>query len=343
MRIGIASGVVLFGDEPTAGEATERTAVGEAPALADRLRTIAAAGSLIIAHSTRRLVGGLFDYRDLGPIALDGYTEPVRACEVLATSFVQSRFDVRQGAKLTPLVGRQEELEMLRRRWQQACEGEGRVVLVSGEPGIGKSRLIVALQELLQAEPHTPLRYFCSPHHADSALFPIINQLKRAAAFDRTDPSALKLAKLEAVLERSTGLAEEDVAFVADLLSLPIEGRHRLPEMSSQKRRERTLAALVGQVENLARQRPVLLVYEDAHWIDPTTRELLEMTVERIALLPVLLVVTFRPEFHPPWIGQAHVTLLTVNRFCQREAEALVRRVAGSNALSEEVTAEITR
>jgi class 3 adenylate cyclase/DNA-binding winged helix-turn-helix (wHTH) protein/predicted ATPase len=343
IRIGIASGIVVIREELAAGQATERIAVGEAPTLADRLRTIAAAGSLIIAHSTRRLVGGLFDYRDLRPVTLDGYTEPVRACEVLAIRFVESRFDVRQGVKLTPLVGRGEELEMLRRRWRQACKGEGRVVLVSGEPGIGKSRLTVALQELLQAEPHTPLRYFCSPHHTDSALFPIINQLKRAAAFDGTDPPALKLAKLEALFDRSTGFARDDVPFVADLLSLPIEGRYRLPETSSQKRRERTLAALVGQVESLARQHPVLLVYEDAHWIDPTTRELLEMTVQRIALLPVLLVVTFRPEFLPPWIGQAHVTLLTVNRLCQREAEALVGRVAGSNALSEEVTAQITR
>jgi class 3 adenylate cyclase/predicted ATPase len=343
LRIGIASGLVMIGDEPAPDETKERTAVGETPTLADRLRAVAEPGSLIIAQSTRRLVGRLFDYRDLWPIALDGYAEPVRACEVLGISSVESRFHARQGAKLTPFVGREEELEMLQRRWRQAREGEGRVVLVSGEAGIGKSRLTVALQEQLQAELYTPLRYFCSPLHIDSALFPIINQLERAAAFERSDAPAQKLAKLEAVLHRSTGLAREEVSFLADLLSLPIEGRYRLPEMSSQKRRERTLAALLNQLEGRARQRPVLLVYEDAHWIDPTTRELLEMTVERVAQLPILVVVTFRPEFHPPWIGQAHVTLLTVNRLGQREAKALAERVAGRDALTEDVTAEITR
>lgn len=342
-RIGIATGPVIIGDLTGAAEAHERGIIGDAPNVATQLQALARPGAAVVDSTTRRLIGNLFELRDIGAIERIGAIEPIPAWQVLGASGQESRFEALRSPNLTPLVGRDEELEMLRRRWRQAAGGEGRVVLLSGEPGIGKSRLTVVLQELLQAEPHTPLRYFCSPHHTDSALFPIINQLERAAAFERTDPSALRLAKLETALERSTGLAQEDVPFLAALLSLPIEGRYRLPEMTSQKRRERTLAALIGQVESLARQRPVLLVYEDAHWIDPTTRELLEMTVERVALLPVLLVVTFRPEFHPPWIGQAHVTLLTVNRLCQREAEALVRRVAGSNALSQEVTAEITR
>jgi class 3 adenylate cyclase/tetratricopeptide (TPR) repeat protein len=341
VRIGIATGVVVVGDELATDAAKERTAIGETPNLAARLQALAEPDQVVISHSTQRLTGGLFEYSDLGAVALKGFAEPMRVYQVLGMSTVESRFDARHDTKLTPLVGREEELELLERRWRQARDGEGRVVLVSGEPGIGKSRLTVALQDLLEREPHTRLRYLCSPHHTDSALYPMITQLERAAGFERTDSPAQKVAKLAAVLEQSSVDVQEDLALLADLLSLPTEGRYRLPEMSPQKRKDKTLAAFLGQLERLARQRPMLMVLEDAHWVDPTTRELLEMAVERVAQLPVLLVVTFRPEFQPQGIGQAHVTLLTLNRLGQREGMALVGQVVGDKALSEDLAAEI--
>jgi class 3 adenylate cyclase len=341
VRIGIATGTVVIGEELSAGESKERSAVGETPNLAARLQALAEPGQIVISQSTRRLLGRLFEYRDLGSVMLKGFVEPVNAYQVVGISTVESRFDARHGAKLTPLVGREEELGLLQRRWHQARMGEGRVVLVAGEPGIGKSRLTVALQERLQDEPHSELRFFCSPHHTDSALYPLISQLERAAGFERTDAPAQRLAKLKAVVLPTSGDADEDVALLADLLSLPTEGHRRLLEMSAQKRKDKTLAAFLNRLDGLARQGPVLMVLEDAHWIDPTTRELLAMAIERVAHLPALLVVTYRPEFEPPSIGQAHVTLLALNRLDQRQRMALVERVVGDNALPHGLAAEI--
>ncbi|HUC67354.1 MAG TPA: adenylate/guanylate cyclase domain-containing protein [Stellaceae bacterium] len=333
VRIGVATGVVVIADD-----LAERTAVGETPNLASRLQALAEPGRVVISQSTRRLIGGLFEYRDLGAVALKGFAEPVCAYQVLGISRVASRFHARRDAKLTPLIGREEELALLQRRWRQACAGDGRVVLISGEPGIGKSRLAVALQDMLASEPHARLHFYCSPHHTESALYPMINQLERGAGFERTDPPAERLAKLEAVVGPE---ARDMVALFADLLSLPTDGRYRLPEMSPQKRKDRTLAAFLQQLQSLAAQQPVLMILEDAHWIDPTTFELLEMAIETVAVLRVLLVVTHRPEFQPPSIGQAHVTLLTLNRLGPRERMALVEQVVGDKALSDELAAEI--
>jgi predicted ATPase len=294
----------------------------------------------VIAASTRRLTGDLFEYRDLGEIELKGIAGPVSAWQALRPSAVASRFEALRGSALTALVGRDEEIELLLRRWVRAKAEDGQVVLVSGEPGIGKSRIVAALAERLRDQPHLRLRYFCSPYHQDSALFPFIDQLGRAAGFARDDPPAARREKLEALLARAAPPAD-DMALIADLLSLPASDRHPLPNLSPQRKKEKTLEALIRQVQGLAHWQPVLMVFEDAHWVDPTSRELLDLTIERVRNLPVLLIVTFRPEFQPAWSGQPQVTMLTLNRLDRRERTALVAQIAGGNALPSQIVDQI--
>ena len=243
---------------------------------------------------------------------------------------VESRFDALHSENLTPLVGREEELELLLRRWQQVQDSEGRVVLLTGEPGIGKSRLIAALQSSLEDVPHTALRYFCLPHQQGSPLQPVLSQLQHAAGFSRDDAPAAKRAKLEALLAKATKNAAETMPLFADLLGLS-EGK--APDVDPQRGRRRILAALIDQLEGLARKRPVLMLFEDVQWADPTTLELLSLTVERLQSLPVFLVITHRPDFQPPWAGQPHVTTQTLNRLSRRERMTLVEHVTGGKAL----------
>jgi class 3 adenylate cyclase/tetratricopeptide (TPR) repeat protein len=334
-RVGIATGLVVVG-----GEVAEHDVAGDTPNLAARLQALAEPDSVVIAASTRRLTGDLFEYRDLGEIELKGFAEPVPALQALRPSAVESRFEALRGSALSPLVGRDEEIELLLRRWARAKAGAGQVVMVSGEPGIGKSRIIAALAEQLRDEPHLRLRYFCSPYHQDSALFPFVDQLDRAAEFGRDDPPVARLGKLEAVLARAA-LPDEDVALLADLLCLPCSERCPLPNLSSQRKKKRTLWALIHQLEGLSRQQPVVMVFEDAHWIDPTSRELLDLTVDRVRSLPVLLIVTLRPEFQPLWTGQPQVTMLTLNRLDRRDQTFLVERIAGGKSLPDQVVAQI--
>jgi class 3 adenylate cyclase/predicted ATPase len=340
VRIGIATGLVVVGDLVGEGSAQEQAVVGETPNLAARLQSMAEPNTVVIGAGTRRLIGDLFEYRDLGAVEVKGIAAPVPAWQVLRPSAVASRFEALRGSALTPLVGRDEEIDLLLRRWARAKAGDGQVVLICGEPGIGKSRLTAALTVRLHAEPHIRLRHFCSPYHQDSALFPFIDQLGRASGFARDDPPVAKLGKLEALLSGDAPV-EEDVALIADLLSLPASERHPLPNLSPQRKKDRTLEALLRQLEGQARQRPVVMVFEDAHWIDPTSRELLDLTVERMRTLPILLIVTFRPEFQPPWTGQPQVTMLALNRLDRRDRTSLVTQIAGGKALPDDIIAQI--
>ena len=338
VRIGIATGLVVVGDLIGEGVARESNVVGETPNLAARLQSLADPGTLVVAPETRRLASGLFEYRDLGEAHLKGFDEPIQAWQVTGISAAESRFEADHQRWLAPLVGREEELELLLRRWHQVAAGEGRVVLLSGEPGIGKSRLTVALSERIQYEPHTPLRYFCSPYHQDSALHPFIAQLERAAGFAHDDTPERRLDKLTALV--SPGARDRDeVTLIADLLSLP-SGATELG-LIPRRKRDKLLAALLHRLDALARQQPVLMVVEDLHWIDPSSRELLDLTVEGAASLPVLLILTFRPEFQAPWSGLPQVTALTLNRLDRRSGVAMVARIAGNRKLPKALAAGI--
>src|ERR1700680_4985119 len=337
VRLGVATGLAVVGDLIGEGAAQERGGVGENPNLSTRLQALAMPNTLVIAEATRRQIGELLDLEDLGPLALAGFAEPQPAWRVIGESGMLSRFEALRSGE-TPLVGREEEVELLVRRWQQAKSDEGRVVLISGEPGIGKSRLTAALSERIGSEPHTRLRYFCSPHHQDSALYPFIAQLERASGFARDDTVVEKLGKLRALLAPGSRDAD-DITLLAELLSLPSSAADL--NLSPQRKREKLFEAVLSQLEAETQHRPVLMVFEDAHWIDPTSRELLDLTVDRVRHLPVLLAITFRPEFQPPWGGQPHVTSLALNRLGERDGEALVQKLAGNAALTPDIIAEI--
>ena len=339
-RVGIATGLVVVGDLIGSGASQEQAILGETPNLAARLQSIAEPNVVVIAESTRKLLGNLFELQDLGTQALKGIAGPVRAWAALRPSSVESRFDALHASGLTELVGREEELELLLRRWSKAKDAEGQVVLLSGEPGIGKSPLTAALLERLAAEPHTRLRYFCSPQHTDSALYPIISQMERAAGFAHGDAAQAKLDKLDAVLAQ-TSTPSQDAALFAEMLSLPNDGRYPALDLAPEQRRQRTLEALTAQLAGLARQQPVLMIVEDAHWIDPTSLEVFGRTVDQIKTLPVLLIVTFRPEFNAPWAGRSHVTSLALNRLGEREAATIIASLVGNKELPADVMAEI--
>jgi class 3 adenylate cyclase/tetratricopeptide (TPR) repeat protein len=336
IRVGIATGTVVVSELLIDETPAEQAVVGETPNLAARLQTLAEPGTVLICPSTRRLTGGYFDYRDLGPLALKGWAEPIPVWQVLGTSGVESRFAAMHKTKLPPLFGREEEIELLLRRWRHATQGEGRVVMLTGEPGIGKSHIALALDERLQSEPHIPLRYFCSAHHTNSALFPFISQLERAAGFERTDTPAEKLSKLDILVAQSTG-DPEHVAVLANLLALPANDRYPLQELSPQKRKEKTFAALLAQLDGLAARQPVFIIFEDVHWIDPTSLELLTAAVEHVPQLRVLLLVTARPEFTPPWPSYPHITTIPLSRLGRRYGAELVERVAGGRTLPKEL------
>jgi DNA-binding winged helix-turn-helix (wHTH) protein/predicted ATPase len=339
-RVGIATGLVIVGGIADATGAQGRGIIGETPNVAAQLQAIAEPDTVIIAESTRRLLGNLFELDDLGTKDLKGIAAPARAWTALRPSSAEGRFEALHAIGLTDFVGREEELELLLRRWSKAKGGQGQVVLLSGEPGIGKSRLTAALLEAIATEPHTRLRNFCSPRHIDSALYPIIGRIERAAGFTRDDTSQAKLDKLDTLLAQSSTSAHDAALFVV-MLSLPNDGRYPALELTPQQRRQKTLEALALQVAALTRENPVLLVFEDAQWIDPTSLELFSRIVDRIPTLRVLLIMTYRPEFQPPWIGRPYVTALTINRLTEREAGAIIDRIVGIKPLQASIRKDI--
>src|SRR6266702_4734025 len=332
VRLGLATGLAIVGDLIGSEAAEAQAVVGETPNLAARLQALAEPDGVVIAEDTRRLIGGLFDYQDLGEVTLKGFAAPVRAWRVLREGTAESRFEALHAAALTPLVGREEELELLVQHWQRARTGTGQVVLLAGEAGIGKSRLVAALQEHIEGGPHTRLRYFCSPHHQDSALYPFIAQLQRTVDFERKDTPD----KLQAVLSPALP-PDEDVAILAELLSIPTGERYLPIALTPQRKKDKTFDALFRQLEGLARRHPIMMVFEDAQWIDPSSRELLDRTIDRVVTLPVLSLITFRPEFQSAWTGKSHVSTMVLNRLDQNAGAALIRSMTGDRRLPPEL------
>ncbi|HTS52082.1 MAG TPA: AAA family ATPase [Burkholderiales bacterium] len=340
-RVGIHTGVVVVGETGHGDASVPKAAVGNTPNIAARLQALAEPSCVVVSERTGSLARGLFDYTDLGVHALKGVAEPVRLLRVDAARAIESRFEAaRGGAALTPLVGREEEVALLLHRWRQARDGEGQLVLVGGEPGVGKSRLTQVLREQIIGESYTALRYQCSPYHLNSALYPIIEQLERAAGFAREDGPEQKLDKMEAALAGSPEQRAESAPLLAAMLALPTE-RYPPFKLSPQKRKDQTLAALVRQLEARCQRQPLLMVLEDAHWIDPTSQELLDIVARRLPALPILLVITYRPEYTPHWAEQTHVTALGLSRLERRQAAELVANLTGGKPLPQEVLDQI--
>jgi class 3 adenylate cyclase/predicted ATPase len=340
-RVGIATGLVVVGDLVGEGAAQERAVVGETPNLAARLQALAQPGSVVVAESTRQLLGELFEFEECRPQAIKGIGNAVRSFVVTREGQAESRFEALHARGLMPLVGREQELALLLERWEWAKEGEGQVILLDGEPGIGKSRLIRALRERLADEAYIPLSHYCSPYHTNSPLYPVIGLLERAAKFDREDTAERRLDKLEALLSQSARDIGEAAPLLAALLSIPTSSRYPSISITPQRQKQQTLEILVEQVAGLAAQRPVLSVYEDAHWIDASTLELLGLIIERVQRLPLLVLITFRPEFNPPWTGHAHVARLSLSRLTRRHGSAMTLRVTGGKNLPTVVLEQI--
>lgn len=315
--------------------------VGETPNLAARLQALAEPGSVVIAPGTRALVGGHFELANLGAHTLKGYAEPVRAWRVIREGSAESRFEAMHGGALTPLIGREHELGMLLERFERARDGEGQVVLLSGQPGIGKSRTVSTLRERLAGEDCLALSHFCSPFHTNSALHPIIGLLERAAGFERDEPAADRCAKLENLLARGGMDVGESAPLLASLLSIAAVDRYAPLDLTPEVQKQRTLKLLLDCLTGLAARQPLLAVYEDVHWSDPSTLELLGQLIERTERLPILVIVTFRPEFVPPWPGHSHITALPLAHLARRQGAAMIAAVAGGKTLPPEVVDQI--
>jgi class 3 adenylate cyclase/tetratricopeptide (TPR) repeat protein len=340
-RVGIASGIVVVGDLETSGRRQPGAVAGDTPNLAARLQALAQTNQVVIDELTRHLVGAGFVLEELGPQALKGIAEPVRASLVVAERATESRFAARAG-RLTPFIGREQEMALLSERFERAAGGEGQMVLLSGEAGMGKSRIVETLCERLLATPHTRIRMQCSPFHTTSTLHPVVRHLEYAAGFLPEDAPAERSRKLETLLRQGGTDPANGLAVLGPLLSLPADDRHASLELTAEQRQARVLNLLVDQFIGLAAQCPLLFVLEDAHWIDPATRELMTQTLPRITEARVLMVITHRPDWQTDWARHPQVTALTLNRLSRGQG-AEIARAAAADALPEEIVARILR
>jgi class 3 adenylate cyclase/tetratricopeptide (TPR) repeat protein len=340
-RIGIATGIVVVGDLVGEGAAREQAVIGDTPNLAARLQARAEPSAVLIADQTRRLLGNAFELKSVDLRNLKGLDAPVRAWTVLREADAETRFEASRSSRMTPFVGREPEVALLVERWQDACSGEGKVALLSGEAGIGKSRVVATLAERIADEPHLAIRYQCSPHHVNDAFYPIVSHIWRAAEFASDESSGARLEKLETMARRSQLEPKEIVPFMASLCSVPLEGRYAALEMAPAEQKERLIAALLAFLEGLTKEAPVLALLEDAHWIDPSSLEVFTRFVDRLPSLRAFLIITFRPDFVAPWIGQAHVHSVVLSRLGRRHALAMIDRVTGGKTLPAEVLEQI--
>ena len=341
VRIGITTGLVVAGDIGSGERREEKAIVGETPNLAARLQTLAKPNSVVIGASTQRLVEGLFDCDDLGSQELKGVSQPVTVYRVRAESGAPSRFEAQAARGLTPLVGREGEISLLLKRWEQAKDGEGQVLLLSGEAGIGKSRLVRGFRERIEAEPHNRMLYYGSPYHRNSALHPVIDQLERALRFEKDDSATRRLDKLDAVLS-SLGLpVAQYVPLVARLLALPADDRYPVSELDPEQLKKKTLEALLVIIQTMSAQRPVLMVVEDAHWIDPSTLEFIGLLMQQLQSSRLFLLITVRPEFESPWSTHGQIVSLTLSRLGRKESTALIAKLTKGKALPNEVLDQI--
>jgi class 3 adenylate cyclase len=341
IRLGISSGLVVVGELIGEGEARERGVVGDTANLAARLRSLAGPGAIMVSESTRRLLGRSFELQALGPYTLKGFKSPVAAWRVMREQENFSRFDASRSEALTPFVGREDEIALLLARWRRAVKGEGQVVLLSGEAGIGKSRVLAMLRERIDDERHIVMRYQCSPHHINDTFYPVIGQIWHAAGFVSGEPAAARLQKLERTIEATGLTCDEAAPVLAAVLAIPTGNRYPPLDLAPAELRERTLAALIAMTVGLTHQAPILMLLEDAHWIDPTTLDLTNRVVERVRHLPILLVITSRPEFSPPWATRGHVTSLSLTRLARQQAMRMIDGVASGKRLPVEVFDQI--
>src|SRR6516225_1772185 len=330
VRIGIATGLVLIGEN--------QPAIGDAVVMAARLRNITPANSVTVTASTRKSLGDMFVYADS---KFEGILGPEATYQVTGKQPIEMRFAASQTAKLTQFVGRQHELQQLSTLWELAKAGKGQVALLCGEPGIGKSRITKTWSNLIADEPHILMRYQCSPHHTNSPFYPIINHLERAAHFEREDTPDLKLKKLEAVLSQAGAATLADTRLYAALLSIPMDKLNSSSDLTPQRQRELTIAAMLRQLRDLALTRPVVIVFADAHWIDSSTLELLSRCIASIKAARVFVLINFRPEFFPPWLDESHVTMLTLHRLAREQIEAIVLDIAGNKELPRDLQEQI--
>ena len=332
VRIGIATGPVVVGEQAGVGEQS-KLAIGSTPNLAARLQSLATADQIVIASSTRRLVGNAFELADLGVHDLKGISEPVHAWRVMSVSEAASRFEAATDGFVTPLVGREQEIGLLFDRWQQAQEGEGQVVLLSGEPGIGKSRVMGTLRERLESQSVTALRFQCSPYHINSAFYPSIDNFERGLKLSRDQTAESKLDKLEALIVTYYGRPISDVRFIASLMSIPYEERYGALRMTPQKFKDETVRTLVDLCEANARKQLTVMLFEDAHWADPTSLEVLDLLIDRVKAIPLLIVLTHRPEFQSRWSRQGHVTALNLSKLTRAQSGAIVDKLTQGKEL----------